>query len=155
MYVPCCCTLLQTVVTHWRICKCSYKKSICTIYFLGFDEDFTRPRSSRRGPCTREIGYLHDSTCRETFCSRNPFPYPSALRPAAYVWVSSIWGLLRTYWNAAVTEGPVFDFRGTTLRYFEKMSVTLNKYLFPLLYLLSPYTSTKSHSHKSIIFFTV
>ena len=46
----------------------------------------------------------------------------------------------------------VFDFRGTTCRYFEKTSITLNKHSIPSLYLLSPCTSTKSHSQTSIIF---
>ena len=35
-------------------------------------------------------------------------------------------GSLRTDLNADVTEGPVFDFRGTTCRYFEKTFTKLN-----------------------------
>jgi hypothetical protein len=61
-------------------------------------------------------------------------------------------GSLGTDWNADATDGTVFDFRGTTCNYFEKTSITLNKYLIPPLYLLSPCTSTKSHSQTSIIF---
>jgi len=40
---------------------------------------------------------------------------------------------LRTDSNAEVTEGPVFDFRDTC-RYFEKTSITLNKYFIPSIF---------------------
>ena len=56
--------------------------------------------------------------------------------------------------NAHVTDGLVFYFRDTIVKYFENTSITVKKYFIPSLYLLSPCTSVKSHSQNSMILFT-
>ena len=92
LYVPCCSPLLQTAVTHWRIFKCSYMWSICTIYFWVSDERVPILHISRRVFYTRGTKCLHASTCPQTVCSKITSLYPSAPRQAACVWVSRIWG---------------------------------------------------------------
>ena len=57
--------------------------------------------------------------------------------------------------NAEVKAVPVFARSGTTCRYFEKTSITLNMYLYLSLYLLRDRIYIRSHSQTSIILVTV
>ena len=57
--------------------------------------------------------------------------------------------------NAELTDVPVFDRSGTIFRYFEKVSITLNRYLYFSLYLLRDCISIMSHPQTSITFVTV
>ena len=54
-----------------------------------------------------------------------------------------------------LTAAPVLARSGTICRYFEKTSITLNRYLYLSLYLLRDRIFIKSHSQASIIFVTV
>ncbi len=72
-------------------------------------------------------------------------------------------GLLRTGFeyfarierNAELTAVPILARSGTMCRYFEKTSITLNRYLYLSLYLLRESISIKSHSQTSIILVTL
>ena len=57
--------------------------------------------------------------------------------------------------NAELTAVPVLDRSGTICRYFEKVSITLNIYLYLSLYLLRDGISIRSHSQTYITFVTV
>ena len=57
--------------------------------------------------------------------------------------------------NAELTAAPVTARSGMICRYFEKTSITLNRYLYLSLYLLRDGTSIKSHFQTSIILATV
>ena len=57
--------------------------------------------------------------------------------------------------NAELTGVPVFARSGTICRYFEKISVTPNRYLYLSLYLLRERINIRSHSQSPIILVTV
>ena len=57
--------------------------------------------------------------------------------------------------NVELTAVPVLDRSGTICRYFENASITLNRYLYLSLYVVSDSISIKSHSQTSIKFVTV
>ena len=57
--------------------------------------------------------------------------------------------------NAELKAVPVFNRSGTICRYFEKTSVTLNRYLYLSLYFLRDCMTIRSHSQTSITFVVV
>ena len=115
-YGPCC-MLLEIVVTHRRICKCS---CICTIYFCGFDEPVPRPYFTSAFldtwnwmPSRLKMSW---NGLLKKFFSLCVFTQTGHLRMCL-----KYLGLLRTDLNADVTEGTVFDFRNN----FENTSKTI------------------------------
>ena len=57
--------------------------------------------------------------------------------------------------NVELTAVSVFALSGTICRFFEKISITLNRNLYLSLYLLRDRISIRPHSQTSIIFVTV